>query len=457
MRKNILTLLLLAVAGMAMASGSFLRWPASLNGKATMVVNGSDTIYLFDGNPELVTADGSLVDWYLTTDTLNPVNTNASEYLSINSGDGVAVRHDGQWVVRYVFNYHELEPDIAISSVTPRCQSTLLGLSGTIPTILYTSLHGQTRELKHVYDVSLTTLGWNGETWSDSLAVMSKLPLTIKEDNELPERILRMTPVTVYYDSLWRSEMGLTVSPVTSADIEPIAVDGKITTLTTTRGDKVDPMKNEAERPVESSVLSGSAPIEILFRSNPTPAVEFYQWKLYKGSSLLLTRQDEETRYTFMEPGVYKMVCYVSNPQCPCSDPNDPDCKSDSIGSVEVRISESYLHVPQAFTPNGDGINDEFKVDYQSLREFNCKIYNRWGKLVYEWSDPAKGWDGTINGLPAQVGAYYYVIRAMGTDAGIDAEYMSKISYDKKLKKGAAGEDLPIGIYQMAGDINLLR
>ena len=65
--------------------------------------------------------------------------------------------------------------------------------------------------------------------------------------------------------------------------------------------------------------------------------------------------------------------------------------------------------------------------------------------------DPAKGWDGTINGRPATPGAYYYVIRALGTDA--EADYMSKPSYSKKLKK----QELPIGVYQLSGDINLLR
>jgi hypothetical protein len=78
-------------------------------------------------------------------------------------------------------------------------------------------------------------------------------------------------------------------------------------------------------------------------------------------------------------------------------------------------------------------------------------VYNRWGHLVYESSDPAKGWDGNINGKPAAVGAYYYVIRALGTDA--ETEYMSKPKYSQKVKK----QELPKGVYQLSGDINLLR
>lgn len=109
--------------------------------------------------------------------------------------------------------------------------------------------------------------------------------------------------------------------------------------------------------------------------------------------------------------------------------------------------------VPNVFTPNGDGMNDEFRVAYRSIREFHCWIYNRWGHLVYSWDDPAKGWDGTINGRPAPEGAYYYVIRALGTDAATN-EYMNKISYNKKKKKEP---DALIGVYQLSGDINLIR
>jgi gliding motility-associated-like protein len=110
------------------------------------------------------------------------------------------------------------------------------------------------------------------------------------------------------------------------------------------------------------------------------------------------------------------------------------------------------LTVPNVFTPGvSPGQNDEFRVVYRSLKEFHIWVYNRWGKLVYKSDDPSKGWDGTINGRPAAVGAYYYVIRALGTDA--ETDYMSKPSYNKKLKK----QELPIGVYQLSGDINLLR
>ena len=121
---------------------------------------------------------------------------------------------------------------------------------------------------------------------------------------------------------------------------------------------------------------------------------------------------------------------------------------------LKSNVSESMLAVPNTFTPNGDGANDEFRVVYRSLKEFHCWVYNRWGHLVYEWTDPAKGWDGTIGGRPAAEGAYFYVIRALGTDADENAKYILKPVYAKKLKKQ---DEALIGVYQLSGSINLLR
>jgi gliding motility-associated-like protein len=163
--------------------------------------------------------------------------------------------------------------------------------------------------------------------------------------------------------------------------------------------------KNEADYPKEKSQLIGSAPLEILFQSSANePVAKFYKWEIYKGKQLLLTRTDKDHRYTFTESGDYKVKLLSSNPLC-----ND-------TASIEIKVTESALYVPNVFTPNGDGTNDEFRVAYKSLARFDCWIFNRWGRKVFSWSDPQKGWDGTINGKKASPGAYFYVINAVGSD-----------------------------------------
>lgn len=422
-------------------------------GKATQVVSNGDTLFFFAGSPELKTSDGSKVDWYLTSDTLNPVLTNSAENYNLSSGDGVAVKVGARWMVRYVFSYSEVEPSLTIETVHPNCRSTELTLAGTIPAIQYTTIGGQLRTLEHDFSVTFTSLAWGGEQWQDSLVVLDHQNLHVGV-NPLAERMLKADAVSLVYDAAWRTALALTVDSLHSETVTPVAVASHPVSVTTIRGEKGE-RSNEVERPVEDGCLSGSAPLDILFKSNPTPAVEFYQWKIYRGTQLVVNRTDEDTRYTFMEPGSYRVVGWVSNAFCPCADAADPDCEVDST-EFTVLVSESFLRVPNAFSPNGDGKNDEFRVEYRSIREFNCQVFNRWGKLVYEWSDPAKGWDGTINGLPAPEGAYYYVIRAMGTDADKNAHYMSKIAYTKK-DKNEAQQKAVLGVYQLSGDINLLR
>ncbi|MGZ4099007.1 MAG: T9SS type B sorting domain-containing protein, partial [Bacteroidia bacterium] len=67
---------------------------------------------------------------------------------------------------------------------------------------------------------------------------------------------------------------------------------------------------------------------------------------------------------------------------------------------------------PTGFTPNGDGNNDEFKPMGSALysREYDFRIWNRWGQEVFRSTDPIHGWDGNFDGKQAQTGVYAYVI-----------------------------------------------
>ena len=76
-----------------------------------------------------------------------------------------------------------------------------------------------------------------------------------------------------------------------------------------------------------------------------------------------------------------------------------------------ITINERICTVgfPTAFTPNGDGRNDIFKVlNGYDVSQYHCVIFNRWGQIVFESSDPQRGWDGTINGRQADIGVYLW-------------------------------------------------
>lgn len=71
------------------------------------------------------------------------------------------------------------------------------------------------------------------------------------------------------------------------------------------------------------------------------------------------------------------------------------------------------IWIPNAFTPNGDGLNDLFRVlgNIGRLNGFVFSIFNRWGERVYTTQNKLQGWDGTYKGVPAQFGTYVYLLQ----------------------------------------------
>ncbi|MFN3528577.1 MAG: gliding motility-associated C-terminal domain-containing protein [Bacteroidia bacterium] len=73
---------------------------------------------------------------------------------------------------------------------------------------------------------------------------------------------------------------------------------------------------------------------------------------------------------------------------------------------------ECHLYLPNAFTPNGDGLNDELLIATRCpLSEYSMEVYDRWGKLVFRSTNLQHGWDGRYQGNPLPPGAYPFVIR----------------------------------------------
>jgi len=389
-------------------------------GVATQVVKGNDTTFIFRDEIHLRSKVGP-VDWYDANGNLY-----ASNMTEIYPDEGCYEVNGSRFCAQVYMGIDDLDFTIETS-----CENTLLRVTGDIHT------------RAHTYSIEYNALAWDTEKWADSLALMSgNLMSTIV----LPP-LYGPTPIKLCYDADVRAALGLDSACLTVdlEDKDVKAVKMELTSLVTARG-KDGEKSNERNRPTSQDLITGSeysGPLEVAFYSNPTPAGQFFRWSIYKAAELIVTRNDQDIRYTFSDPGSYRVVCSVNNGLC----------QTDS-SEVTVAIAESYLAVPNVFTPNGDGKNDEFRVAYRSLREFHCWVYNRWGKLVLEWDDPAKGWDGTIGGKPAAEGAYFYVIRALGTDANEGASYVSKAAY-KKGKLNADGA--LIGVYQLSGDINLLR
>lgn len=100
--------------------------------------------------------------------------------------------------------------------------------------------------------------------------------------------------------------------------------------------------------------------------------------------------------------GTYDVCLVVLSPE---------GCYDTTCATVENRF-ETSINIPNVFTPDGDGFNDQFIVDIKGWSKYEIKIYNRFSEKVYEHTDPMAPWNGKMNGngadLPA--GVYYVVI-----------------------------------------------
>jgi len=418
----------------------------------TFVDNSGDTIFIFANEIDMQSKDGKPTDWY-DAHTNTCIATGAKEINLKYDDGGYYTLQDGEKEYFYVFSYKNYKADVSdwSLSVEPQCETTVLTLSGAQPQALTYEhpLAGggmQTRTVPRKCTVSYTGIAWSDADmqWQDSAAAET---FTFPQTRFYLPPMYQATDITLVVDNIAQA-LGMVPDSVstTLSESAVIAVTSHVTSRTEVRG-KQGEQSNELERPTDEEVLTGSAELRIHFYSNPTPAAAFFSWRVYKGTSLIYSRNDEDLFEVFSEPAAYRVVNTVTGTQCPCE-----TCSHDST-EVTVSISASDLRVPNVFTPNGDGLNDEFRVQYRSLVEFHCWVYNRWGKLVYEWTDPAKGWDGTINGRPAAEGAYFYVIRARGSDANPKQGYTTKAAYRRAQLKN----DQMLGIYQLSGDINLLR
>lgn len=90
---------------------------------------------------------------------------------------------------------------------------------------------------------------------------------------------------------------------------------------------------------------------------------------------------------------------------------------------------QRLLFIPNAFTPNGDGINDVFKIvnlEQEELIQF--KVFNKWGTVLYESSTRDAYWDGTYKGKLQETGEYGYVIQIKYPYSNKIKEYRGTIS-----------------------------
>lgn len=157
----------------------------------------------------------------------------------------------------------------------------------------------------------------------------------------------------------------------------------------------------------------GIAPANISFTSTGFGG-QNYSWTFGDGNF----GTGNPTSNTYLSPGTYSITLVANS--------GAPDFCVDSITKTIVIKEPSKVTIPNVFTPNSDGENDFFFAVSEGLEIEVMKIFNRWGRVVFEWDIVGGKWDGkTSGGAESAEGVYYYVFRGVGFDKVIYEEHGS--------------------------------
>jgi gliding motility-associated-like protein len=117
--------------------------------------------------------------------------------------------------------------------------------------------------------------------------------------------------------------------------------------------------------------------------------------------------RNENTSFFFRENGNYPVALVVENKF---------GCKDTAVKYIKIE-SDFSLYIPNAFTPNGDGLNDIFKPVVRGVKKFRLEIFNRWGERMYITLNPLEGWDGLHKEEECKVDSYAWKI-SLTTNSG---------------------------------------
>lgn len=341
-------------------------------------------------------------------------------------GIGFIVEYDGRRYCYWVVNYFKEETHLRGLNISPEleCDRTPLLFDGSAARIVYYTVNGVPTTLSRDMEFIYTTLTYNEEKQQyEPEVVTEKLEYadgTIRATAPLCDTEFTLT--TDRFMRQWLDEghpqASGWVREITSPSFHTNAISATTRAIAATRD-------NDNEQRDDKAPLGGSGPVDITFVADITDAVVFKEWQFSRDQqfeTIDIRIQELEVPHTFNDYGTTYVRFVAGNDAGTC----------DFIGETyEVYVGESKLDCPNAFSPYGsEGVNDEWKVSYKSILEFDCHIFNRWGIEMAHLTDPSQGWDGRYKGKLVPSGVYYYVIKAKGTD----------------------GQD-----YKLSGDINILK
>lgn len=186
-----------------------------------------------------------------------------------------------------------------------------------------------------------------------------------------------------------------------SVSLGIIATEGCIDTLYLMKQDAVtihpSPVSAFSVNPIETDICHA----EITFTDQSQGATEIFYW--FDDSTHFLYNAAPIQTYTYTSSGWHRPIQIATN-QFGCKD----------TSAQELYIEPFIIYIPNTFTPDGNEFNNDFNAKFAlEVIEWDFRIYDRWGELVYSTTDPEEAWDGVYLdqfGL-VQEGSYSYVLK----------------------------------------------
>ena len=381
---------------------------------------GVSMTYTANENPDEVTwfEFGEQGGAYATEVTGIQYNDRISVMPNVDANRGYIIEEGTHRTYLWVVDYSTYRLHLNSATVDPEsdCGTATIHIDGSGNDIVYYTINGGRRVLDRQIKVIYNTLEWDADNTIWKEKQITENEESFKTSMAVPAPYCNTT-FTIEGDKFlefWKED----IERVTTETYNTKAVKAETRAVQEQRD-------NDNEQKTDGQILGGSAPATITFTAYCTDAVSYKEWQVSsfpEFNDLLMTFSQDEVEYTFNDAGTTYWRFYYANSDGSCEDYSE---------TYTVSIGESVLVCPNIFSPGTtEGVNDIWKVSYKSIVEFHCWIYNRWGNLIKEFTDPSDGWDGTYSGKQVSAGVYFYVIRAKGSD----------------------GKE-----YKLSGDINILR
>lgn len=146
-----------------------------------------------------------------------------------------------------------------------------------------------------------------------------------------------------------------------------------------------------------------------VFKNTSLGNIASYQWNFGNGFTSLVKDPPAQKYPASLGERNYLVSLIIKN---------DIGCYDTAVHTIQL-LKSCYIAVPNAFTPNGDGLNDYlYPLNAYKADNLKFKIYNRLGQLVYQSNDWTQKWDGTINGEPQDAGVYVWTLQYILRDTG---------------------------------------